>query len=190
MKTRSIIAGLVLAVIAGVALAQSRGVNFATLDQDKDGYLTPQEFTSFCGGYGRGMMGQAGPRGQNQQGVGMMNGLNGQNQLDSDNMMNGQNQQGIGMMNGNGRGWGMQMMDTDGDGKISEAEFNNHWTAQHQSRFNQLDTNQDGVLDAKELAIMPRHQINGSTEAWIKLYDKNGNGTLNSEEFTTVKPGN
>jgi Ca2+-binding EF-hand superfamily protein len=169
MNTRSIIAGLVLAVIAGVALAQSRGVNFGSLDQDKDGYLTPQEFTSFCGGYGRGMMGQAGPRGQNQQGVGMMNGP---------------------YAYGNGRGWGMQMMDTDGDGQISEAEFNNHWTAQHQSRFNQLDTNQDGVLDAKELAVMPRHQINGSTEEWIKLYDKNGNGTLNSEEFTTVKPGN
>ena len=166
MKTGRGMAGLLLAMIAGLALAQGPAVNFGSLDQDKDGYLTPQEFTSYCGGYGRGMMGQAGSKGQNQQGVGMMNGPY-----------------------GNGQGWGMQMMDSDNDGKISEAEFNTHRMAQHQGRFSQLDVNQDGVLSAQELAPMPRHQIDGSTAAWIKLYDKNGNGTLNSEEFATAQPG-
>ncbi len=72
MNTRSIVAGLVLAVIAGLALAQGPAINFGVLDQDKDGYLTSQEFGSYCGGYGRGMMGQMGPRGQQGAGMGMM----------------------------------------------------------------------------------------------------------------------
>ena len=47
MNTRSIVAGLVLAVIAGLALAQGPAINFGVLDQDKDGYLTSQEFGSY-----------------------------------------------------------------------------------------------------------------------------------------------
>lgn len=41
---------------------------------------------------------------------------------------------------------GMKTLDTDGDGKITQAEFNQH----HESMFKQADTNGDGVLDAAE----------------------------------------
>jgi Ca2+-binding EF-hand superfamily protein len=47
-------------------------------------------------------------------------------------------------------GMHMQMMDADGDGKISKDEF----MQGHEKMFNAMDQNKDGVLDANELKMM------------------------------------
>lgn len=99
---------------------------------------------------------------------------------------------GNGMM-GNGMGGrqgmpAMAMMDGNGDGKISQAEFDAHMAQRHGERFAALDSNRDGVLDSKELANRPHHELNGSTEAWIKQYDKDGDGKLSVSEFEAVRP--
>ena len=45
---------------------------------------------------------------------------------------------------------GMEMMDADGDGKITKSEFN----AAHEAMFSKRDKNGDGVLDASEMKTM------------------------------------
>jgi uncharacterized low-complexity protein len=45
---------------------------------------------------------------------------------------------------------GMEMMDADGDGKITKSEFN----ATHEAMFSKRDKNGDGVLDASEMKTM------------------------------------
>lgn len=62
--------------------------------------------------------------------------------------------QGAGMgMGGGGGGGGMMMnhmkaMDEDGDGKISQQE----WNAFHEQRFPQMDASGDGYLDTQEFS--------------------------------------
>jgi len=51
-----------------------------------------------------------------------------------------------------GRGMGMRAADTDGDGVITRQEA----LAQAGERFDRMDTNHDGKLDAGELAAMRR----------------------------------
>ena len=45
---------------------------------------------------------------------------------------------------------GMQMMDADGDGKVTKDEF----TKAHDAMFSKKDKNSDGVLDADEMKAM------------------------------------
>lgn len=53
---------------------------------------------------------------------------------------------------------GMKTLDTDGDGKITQAEFSQH----HEAMFKQADTNGDGVLDADEHGKMMGGMMGGS----------------------------
>lgn len=53
---------------------------------------------------------------------------------------------------------GMKTLDTDGDGKITQAEFSQH----HEAMFKQADTNGDGVLDADEHGKMMGGMMDGS----------------------------
>lgn len=52
----------------------------------------------------------------------------------------------------------MQTLDSDGDGKITAAEFNQH----HEAMFKQADTNGDGVLDADEHGKMMGGMMGGT----------------------------
>ena len=54
---------------------------------------------------------------------------------------------------GGGKGK-MEMMDTDGNGSISKDEFMNH----KEQRFNEKDTNADGVLTEDEMKKHCKHK--------------------------------
>ena len=51
---------------------------------------------------------------------------------------------------GEGKCGGMKMMDADGDGKVTKAEF----MAGHEKLFSRKDKNNDGVIDAGEMKMM------------------------------------
>lgn len=58
---------------------------------------------------------------------------------------------------GEHRGKMMEKIDTDGDGKVSKAEF----TASHEERFTKTDTDQDGFLSSEEMKA-----------AWEQMHEK------------------
>lgn len=72
---------------------------------------------------------------------------------------------------GEGRQGMMQRVDTDGDGKITQAEFN----AVHERHFAALDADGDGVITLEEFAA-PRM-------ARFAARDTDGNGVLEGEEL-------
>ncbi|KQN26072.1 hypothetical protein ASE86_07895 [Sphingomonas sp. Leaf33] len=71
-----------------------------------------------------------------------------------------------------GPGGGLARMDGDGDGRVTRAEFD----AGGRTRFEQMDTNRDGKIDATEMASLP-----GGGRGMRA--DTNGDGTLTRAEY-------
>lgn len=95
-----------------------------------------------------------------------------------------------------GPGGGMARMDTDGDGRLSRAEFD----AGARTRFERMDTNRDGIVDTTEMAALPgggrgmRADTNGDGKLTQAEYDAqskerfdrmdvNGDGVLDTAEL-------
>lgn len=74
-------------------------------------------------------------------------------------------------------------VDTDGDGKLTEAELEAHRTAM----FTAADTNADGMLSAEELSARQLTHFNGMlaerTARMIENRDNNGDGSLSLAEM-------
>ncbi|MFD1788731.1 EF-hand domain-containing protein [Sphingomonas floccifaciens] len=95
-----------------------------------------------------------------------------------------------------GPGDGLARLDTDGDGRVTRAEFDTG----SQARFDRMDTNRDGTIDATEMAALPgggrgmRADTNGdgkltraesdamSKERFDRM-DVNGDGVLDAAEL-------
>ena len=92
-----------------------------------------------------------------QAGSNMMNGAQGyMGESETHGHGFGPNMMGGGMMGGMmGPDMMLIMMDTDGDGTLSTAEFQ----ALHERMFNYLDTNGDGKVDADELNALHGTQV-------------------------------
>lgn len=84
----------------------------------------------------------------------------------------------------------LKLMDTNGDGKISEAEYVEYMSA----GFRRMDTNGDGVLEADELPgghgkpITLQHYQDNLRRQFHKL-DRNHDGFLNAKELTAPPQG-
>lgn len=75
----------------------------------------------------------------------------------------------------------MKKMDTDGDGRISQAEY----TAGKQHKFDKLDTNNDGVVSADEKAAKSDKKSwwnRGDKKNKVEKSDMNNDGQLTATE--------
>ena len=74
-------------------------------------------------------------------------------------------------------------IDTDKDGKLSQAELEAHRAAE----FTAADTNSDGALDAEELSARMMMRIQGKmaerTQGMIDNHDADANGSLSADEM-------
>ena len=77
-----------------------------------------------------------------------------------------------------GRGGMMMRADTNGDGKVSLAEF----TAVMDQRFARLDKNGDGFITADEMSDMPNRGPGGG----VMAADADHDGKVSHAEFTTL----
>ena len=87
----------------------------------------------------------------------------------------------------------MQKYDTNGDGKLDDAEkaqLRSDMKAKHEAKKAEMlakyDLNKDGKLDESERAVMK----NDRAEAAFKKADKNGDGQLSLDEFKSMKQHN
>lgn len=74
--------------------------------------------------------------------------------------------------------------DTDGDGRVSKAEFLANAKAgkgDPAKRFARLDSNGDGMLDKSEIDAMLAHRF--------QRMDTNGDGVLTAQERVAARPG-
>lgn len=95
-----------------------------------------------------------------------------------------------------GPGGGLARMDGDGDGRVTRAEFD----TSSRTRFDRMDTNKDGTVDATEMAALSgggrglRADINGDgkltqgeydaqTKERFDRLDVNGDGVLDAAEL-------
>ena len=74
--------------------------------------------------------------------------------------------------------------DTDGDGRISRAEFVDGRVA----RLTAVDANRDGSVSAEERQSGIDTRRNQRVSARFETLDKNGDGSLSREEFTAREP--
>ncbi len=72
-------------------------------------------------------------------------------------------------------------MDTDGDGKVSVAEFNNY----DHPHFSSLDSDGDGVVNAEELRESAGARMNQRLETHFAEMDQNGDGMVTLIEMQT-----
>lgn len=84
----------------------------------------------------------------------------------------------------------LKLMDTNGDGKISEAEYVEYMSA----GFRRMDTNGDGVLEADELPggrgkPITLQQYQDNLRRQFHKLDRNHDGFLNPKELTAPPQG-
>lgn len=74
--------------------------------------------------------------------------------------------------------------DKDGDGRVSRDEF----PPEHLAKFDKLDRNADGFVDAEEMAKVKGKAAKGGGRADIvKKLDRNGDGKISRDEFPQAK---
>lgn len=129
---------------------------FARLDVNRDGTLTREEARA-----GHRMGGKRGPGAAGRYGAVAQDGT------PPAPGMGGQR------MGGGRRGGGMMRLDTDGDGRVTRAEFD----AQSGAMFARMDTNRDGTVDKAEMAALP-----GGGRMATRA-DRDGSGTLTRAEY-------
>ncbi|MBA4048323.1 MAG: hypothetical protein C0476_07275 [Sphingomonas sp.] len=81
-----------------------------------------------------------------------------------------------------GRGAMLARLDTNGDGKLTSAEFT--------APFDRLDTNKDGFVDQTERAVLPTGgsaggPASGVGGARLARLDRDGDGKISRAEYTT-----
>lgn len=90
---------------------------------------------------------------------------------------------GMGMGMGPGAGFDFAALDTDGDGRITEAEFRAHRAAMAAS----LDANGDNLISAEELAAQMtarmQERIEAMAKARVAAQDLDGDGLLSAAEL-------
>ena len=93
--------------------------------------------------------------------------------------------QGMGMMMGPGSMLDIATLDTDKDGKISEAEIEAHRAAQLAA----VDADKNGLLSAEELAAMHvkamTERANAMAQRMIERLDGDGDGLLSAAELAS-----
>lgn len=77
-------------------------------------------------------------------------------------------------------------MDLDGDGFVSMEEFI-ALAPDPAAIFGCIDTNDDGYLDADEIAIRPRPPMRGAPRSTVQL-DRDGDGLISKDEFVALAP--
>lgn len=76
-------------------------------------------------------------------------------------------------------------LDSDGDGRITEAEMQ----AKRSRYFADADANADGVLDRQELEALIEARRKARMDRRFARLDANGDGGISAEEFAARKPG-
>lgn len=147
---------------------------FDMMDANKDGQLTPEERKAARdtmraerpggpGGMGPDGMGPGGPGGDKAGGPGMPP------------PPGGAGPRGLG---GGGGGGMLARLDTNGDGKVTRAEY--------AAPFDLLDANKDGFIDATERAAIPQGGPGGGGAGGggrMARLDRDGDGKLSRAEF-------
>lgn len=76
-------------------------------------------------------------------------------------------------------------LDTDGDGRVTEAEM----LAKRAQHFADADANGDGILNLEELESMMAARRKARMERRFARLDADGDGAISTEEFSQRKPG-
>jgi Ca2+-binding EF-hand superfamily protein len=74
-----------------------------------------------------------------------------------------------------------ERLDADHDGRVSRAEYK----ASIDARFDKLDANGDGSVDADEIARSPAtaERVNRRAERFVQRYDASGTGKVTRSDF-------
>ncbi|MEG3638052.1 EF-hand domain-containing protein [Magnetococcus sp. PR-3] len=84
-----------------------------------------------------------------------------------------------------GKGHGMKMADTDGNGTISAEE----WQAHRTERFKAIDTDKDGFLSVDEVIQAKKAKRRAHMQSKLNRLDSDGDGKVDAKEFAAGKPG-
>ena len=79
----------------------------------------------------------------------------------------------------------LNAMDTNGDGQVSKAEYVAYQTQKAETRFAQMDKNNDGLLSSGELQTR-HHRGHHNGKRLFNRLDKNGDGVISRDESHTA----